>query len=115
MKPATPRTSLKVIQLQFVFQFPITVFDPPATLSRSHKSLQARRGWHVLEKVLRRMLGILWPFHQQPTRVEGLFTSRELIRRSDSPSGKTPFHLSFRPLAPCHFAEVGDMSGGPTV
>ena len=53
MLPALPRAAFKMIEPQFVLQFPVTVFDPPTVFRGPHQMFEGGRRRLITEEILR--------------------------------------------------------------
>ena len=65
--PAEPMPALKVIQAQFLLEFAIILFDPPAAPGYPSQTVQPDRfGIQIAQPIVRRFRGVRRPLDQQP-------------------------------------------------
>src|SRR5258705_1832243 len=67
MMPTQPVTPFVVVQTEFLLQFPVVEFDPPARFSDSNQAAHPRRlRWEMSHPVFAGLRFCLGPFHEQP-------------------------------------------------
>src|SRR5487761_333947 len=102
MTPSQPLTALVMIQPEFLFQFAVVLFDPPAGLGDAHQAPQSQRlRTKLSQPIFRRFLLTLRPLDQQPLdhprRVRLLPPS---MRRPDRKQGEAGALRSAAALTP---------------
>ena len=100
MMETTSATSLVVSKAQFLFQFLIIAFDPPAQLGQIDQTLEGHVRWDGGKPILGGFGVALWPLDQQPFLAPRFGPPFVTMRRPHPNPGKARGQRSRASLAP---------------
>jgi hypothetical protein len=106
MMKAAPLAPLIIREPDFLFEFFVVAFDPPAQFGEMNQFLQRRPGRQRREPILGRRALALGPFDEQPLFLTWGTAQIIAMRRTHLHGSKARTHFSARPFAPTDFAQL---------
>jgi hypothetical protein len=119
LMPAEPMPALKVIQAQFLLEFEIILFDPPAAPGYPSQTVQPDRfGIQIAQPIVRRFRGVRRPLDQLPLGDPlGMSLGLPGMRGPDQNLGKAQSHGSVgatgRSARPRLASALGQLASAP--